>query len=45
MSAMIELPSIEAAPLPALYEHAQQALAECSRIDECFAWANKESSE
>jgi hypothetical protein len=37
----IELPSIEAAPLPALYEHAQQALAECSRIDECFAWANK----
>jgi len=41
MSAMIELPSIEAAPLPALYEHAQQALAECSRIDECFAWANK----
>lgn len=41
MGALAELPNIEGAPLPALYENAQRALSECSRIDECFAWANK----
>jgi CRP-like cAMP-binding protein len=29
------------APLPATYEAAQRALAECSRIDECKGWADK----
>jgi hypothetical protein len=29
------------APLPATYEAAQRALAECQRIDECRDWANK----
>jgi hypothetical protein len=36
-----ELPSISSARLPASYEHARQALAECSRIDECQQWADK----
>lgn len=35
------LPSIRDARLPAVYERATQALAECSRIDECKDWANK----
>jgi len=35
------LPSIAAAKLPASYEAAKIALAECSRIDECKNWANK----
>lgn len=36
-----ELVSIKDAPLPAVYERATKALAECSRIDECKDWANK----
>lgn len=36
-----ELPAISSARLPASYEHARQALAECSRIDECQQWADK----
>jgi hypothetical protein len=35
------LPEISSARLPATYEHARQALAECSRIDECQEWADK----
>jgi len=43
MSAIIpaELPNIADARLPATYESAKQALAECSRIDECQNWADK----
>lgn len=39
----VELQSFEVrdAPLPAVYENAVVALAECSRIDECQSWANK----
>ena len=40
MSAVV-LPSISDAPLPAVYEQAIRALAECSRIDECQDWADK----
>jgi hypothetical protein len=29
------------APLPAVYENAKTALADCARIDECQKWANK----
>jgi len=36
-----DLPSIATARLPAVYEAAKNALAECSRIDECMEWANK----
>ena len=36
-----ELPNIADARLPAAYETAKQALAECSRIDECQNWADK----
>lgn len=35
------LPDIASARLPAAYERATTALAECSRIDECQEWANK----
>ena len=35
------LPSIAHAKLPATYEAAKVALAECSRIDECQNWADK----
>ena len=35
------LPSAQNARLPAVYEQARTALAECSRIDECAEWANK----
>lgn len=37
----VALPSISDAPLPAVYEQATRALAECSRIDECQDWADK----
>lgn len=39
--ALNALPNIENAKLPIVYERATQALAECSRIDECKEWANK----
>lgn len=35
------LPDISSAKLPATYEAAKTALAECSRIDECQEWADK----
>lgn len=35
------LPAISNARLPQSYEAAKNALAECSRIDECQEWANK----
>lgn len=35
------LPDISSAKLPATYEAAKAALAECSRIDECQEWADK----
>lgn len=35
------LPAVANAPLPAVYERATTALAECSRIDECQSWADK----
>jgi hypothetical protein len=36
-----DLPNIADARLPATYESAKRALAECSRIDECQDWADK----
>lgn len=35
------IPSVGNAPLPATYERAKSALAECSRVDECKDWADK----
>lgn len=35
------LPNISKAKLPAIYEGAKTALAECARLDECQAWADK----
>jgi len=35
------LPPVDGARLPAAYEGAKVALAECTRIDECQDWANK----
>jgi hypothetical protein len=35
------LPSIKSASLPAKYQAAKVALAECNRIDECKDWADK----
>lgn len=35
------LPATVGAKLPAVYERATQALAECTRIDECKDWADK----
>lgn len=36
-----DLPSVSQAKLPATYEGAKTALAECTRIDECQDWADK----
>jgi hypothetical protein len=36
-----QLPDISTAKLPAMYQAATKALAECSRIDECQKWADK----
>lgn len=42
MASLPALPQdIDGARLPAVYEEAKRALAECSRIDECVEWANK----
>jgi hypothetical protein len=44
MNAVPSLPAIPdatTAPLPVVYEAAQKALVECSKIDECKAWADK----
>ena len=44
MNAVPALPTIPdagAAPLPAVYEAAQKALTECSKLDECKSWADK----
>ena len=35
-----QLPSVNDAQLPASYEHAKTALAECSNIDECKSWSD-----
>ncbi len=35
------LPSVNGATLPAKYENAKTALAECNRIDECKDWGDK----
>lgn len=35
------LPDIQEARLPAVYEAAKNALAECSAVDECVDWADK----
>jgi len=37
----VALPDIASARLPANYEAATRAIAECSRIDECQTWADK----
>ena len=41
---MNNLPSIDDVRLPDIYVNAKQALAECSRIDECKDWADKASA-
>lgn len=38
---MAVVPSVANAPLPARYEQARAALAECSAVDECKDWADK----
>lgn len=40
-AALIDYPRIADARLPASYEAAKIALAECDRIDECITWADK----
>ena len=40
-SVPIELPSVAAATLPAVYIEARAALAKCWRVDECKDWADK----
>lgn len=35
------LPALASAQLPATYQAAQKALAECSRVDECKDWSDK----
>lgn len=39
--ALARLPNVSSARLPKTYEKAKEALAECSRIDECLDWADK----
>jgi hypothetical protein len=44
VNAMVDhsmLPAMADAPLPMAYENARTALAECSSLDECQAWADK----
>ena len=41
MDGMQQLPTTANAPLPATYESAKIALAECQSIDECQTWADK----
>ena len=41
MDGMQQLPTTANAPLPATYESAKVALAECQSIDECQTWADK----
>lgn len=41
MTALPALPEINSAKLPALYEAAKVALAECVAIDECREWADR----
>lgn len=41
VNAVATLPTVSNARLPATYEHAKTALAECSRVDECKDWADK----
>ena len=41
MNALVEFPAISEARLPAVYETAKLALAQCTRIDECQSWADK----
>jgi hypothetical protein len=40
LNPIAQLP-VTSAPLPAIYENAKVALAECERIDECQNWANR----
>lgn len=41
VGAVVNLPPVATALLPATYEAAKSALAACSRIDECQQWADK----
>src|SRR5215475_9614301 len=36
-----DLPDIDQARLPAVYEQAREILANCARIDECREWADR----
>jgi len=40
-NAIAELPNIESARLPAVYESARLALTQCTKVDECRDWADK----